>query len=117
MKAWKVAALVAILVLPPALAGAQPPNPQQSGRGRPDRGGQPGQNPQQPSPSHKWWQNPKTIADVGLTPDQSAHIEETFQATLPKLRASNSDLEKQEARLNQMIAAADVSEAEIIKQL
>jgi Spy/CpxP family protein refolding chaperone len=115
MKPWKAVTVLAVLVLTSARTPAQQGNRQQGGR--PGGPPPPAQGQQQPPPSHKWWQNPKTIADLGLTPDQSGRIEEIFQGTLPTLQASNTQLEKQESRLNTMIAASDVSEAEIIKQI
>jgi Spy/CpxP family protein refolding chaperone len=118
MKPWKVVAVVAVLILASARAPAQQGNHPQGGRqGSPPPPPPASNQPQPPQPSHKWWQNPKTKADLGLTGDQSARIEEIFQATLPKLQACNTTLEKQEIRLNTMIAASDVSEAEIIKQI
>jgi Spy/CpxP family protein refolding chaperone len=113
MKPWKAVAILVVLVL----ASARPTPAQQGNRQQGRPGGPPPATQGQPPPSHKWWQNPKTITDLALTPDESKRIEEIFQGTLPKLQACNSQLEKQESRLNTMIATSDMSEAEIIKQI
>ncbi len=106
MKSSRGLTLVLGMVMLAAPALAQPPT--QPPRGRPERAAA-GQD--QP-PSRKWWQNPRA-AELGLTQDQSRRLEEIFQATLPALRTCNSELEKREARLNAMVSASGVTEAEV----
>ena len=72
--------------------------------------------PAQQSSPWKWWQGDRA-RELGLMGDQSARIEEIFQASLPKLRSCNDDLERLEARLSDLIAASDTSEAEVVRQI
>jgi Spy/CpxP family protein refolding chaperone len=97
-------ALGMLILAVPALA--QPPRHPQAGRG------EHATTPQEQPPSRKWWQNPRA-AELGLTQEQSRRIEEIFQATLPALKTSNSELEKRQARLNAVVSASGVTEADV----
>ena len=61
------------------------------------RGGRPGER------RIKWWMDEKSRTELGITNQQSAEIEEIFQATLPRLREVRRELEDLEAKLSQMI--------------
>jgi hypothetical protein len=65
--------------------------------------GDPGKdrNPQEHRP-FKFWQG-ETKAELGITNQQSAEIEQIFQATFPKLEAMKDKLDKLEATLSQTI--------------
>jgi Spy/CpxP family protein refolding chaperone len=119
MMSSKIATLVAIALLCPAPgvsasavcetpAGAQQartgPEPEQKPRERESssRGGR-----------RKWWQDEKDRAELGLTPKQSAEIEQIFQATIPKLRTMNEELQPLEAALTQTIAAGTADPATV----
>ncbi|HET7617948.1 MAG TPA: hypothetical protein VFK20_05520, partial [Vicinamibacterales bacterium] len=54
----------------------------------------------------KWWINENSRAELGITNEQSAAIEEIWQASLPKLRASRRQLDDLEGVLSQMIRDA-----------
>lgn len=64
---------------------------------------------------HKWWQSEEYQRTLGLTADQSARIEQIFQATLPKLREYKETLDRLEVQLAQAIRQEDVEEAEIAR--
>ena len=55
----------------------------------------------------KWWQSDAFVQELGLSADQSARIEQTFQKTLPALRRYKDALDKAEADFNQMVEASD----------
>ena len=54
----------------------------------------------------KWWINEDSRAELGITDEQSAAIEQIWQASLPKLRASRRQLDDLEHVLSQMIREA-----------
>ena len=45
----------------------------------------------------KWWQSDKFIKELGLTAEQTRTLENTFQASLPNLRALKKALDTAEA--------------------
>jgi Spy/CpxP family protein refolding chaperone len=45
----------------------------------------------------KWWQSEKFIKELGLTPEQTRQLENTFQASLPNLRALKKALDEAES--------------------
>jgi Spy/CpxP family protein refolding chaperone len=65
----------------------------------------------QDTPRWKWWLNPESRKELELTDQQSAQIEQIFESTVPRLRATWRELEQLEAALSQMIKenAADVA--------
>jgi Spy/CpxP family protein refolding chaperone len=65
---------------------------------------------------YKWWQDEKSRTQLGLTADQTAKIEELFQAVMPKLRTSYEELDKRETQLSALIEKAETTEAEVIRQ-
>jgi Spy/CpxP family protein refolding chaperone len=50
-----------------------------------------------------WWKDDKVIKELALTPDQSTRIDAIFRATLPQLRQSKDDLDRQETELSRLI--------------
>lgn len=51
----------------------------------------------------KWWLDESSRLELGITDQQSAEIEQIFQATLPRLRAVRKELDELEGKLSQMI--------------
>jgi Spy/CpxP family protein refolding chaperone len=51
-----------------------------------------------------WWKDDKVVKELGLTPDQSARIDNIFRATIPQLRQEKEELDRQEAELSRLIA-------------
>lgn len=88
----------------PPQPGQKPPHDGREGGPR-DGGGR-----------RKWWQDEKDRAELGLTDQQSAEIEQIFQATLPKLRAMNEELQPLEAALTQTITASTADAATVHRQ-
>jgi Spy/CpxP family protein refolding chaperone len=87
----------------------RPPQKDQAGRGAP--GGPPGG-----LQRAKWWQDDRIKADLRLAPEQSARIEEIFQAALTRMKPVADDLVKREEQLSNLIYGNDVTEAEVLKQ-
>jgi Spy/CpxP family protein refolding chaperone len=50
-----------------------------------------------------WWKDDKVIRDLALTADQSGRIDAIFRATLPQLRQSKEELDRQESELSRLI--------------
>lgn len=65
----------------------------------------------------KWWQSTEFQQQLGLTSEQSSRLEEIFQATLPSLRASKTELDRLEATLSTMVADATVDESQVAQQI
>jgi Spy/CpxP family protein refolding chaperone len=65
--------------------------------------------------AHKWWQSEQYQRALGLTAEQSARIEQIFQATLPKLREYKEALDRLEAELAQAIRQENADEGEVAR--
>src|SRR5512139_981756 len=68
------------------------------------------QQPQQASPAAPtrdqksrwmWWRVPESKAELGITDQQAAEIDQIFQANVPALRAAKEDLDKLDAEVAQ----------------
>ncbi len=70
----------------------------------------------EPPQDHKWWQG-QPAKDLGLTGDQSARIEEIYQATFPRIQAVMADLEQAQKDLNKLIAGDRTTEMDVVRQL
>ncbi len=65
----------------------------------------------------KWWQSERFAQELGLTREQSARIEEVFQASWPALHAAKADLDRLETELSQLIAEGTASEAKVLQHI
>jgi len=52
-----------------------------------------------------WWTNTVLVTRLGITPDQKARIERTFENHRLKLETARATLEKEEAQLGQLLNA------------
>jgi Spy/CpxP family protein refolding chaperone len=50
-----------------------------------------------------WWNDERVVRELGLTPDQSARIDMVYRSSLPQLRQSKEELDRQEAELSRLI--------------
>ena len=55
--------------------------------------------------SPAWWTNTALVTRLGITQDQKARIERTFENHRPKLESAKATLEKEEAQLAQLLNA------------
>ena len=67
-------------------------------------------------PTLKWWQDEKIKAELRLTPEQSAKIEDVFQGSFPKLKTAYEELNKREEQLSNLIVAKGTTEADVLRQ-
>lgn len=67
--------------------------------------------------SMKWWQSDRFREELALTAEQSARIEEIFQAMLPKLRAAKGDLDRLDGTLSKLVAEGTADEAIVAQQI
>ena len=65
----------------------------------------------------KWWQSDKFKADLGLTPDQCAKLEEVYQGLLPRLTSGKEELDRLEDRLSKLIAEGVAPEGDVMKMV
>ncbi len=65
----------------------------------------------------KWWQDEKMKADLHLSVEQSARIEEVFQAFFAQMKGTADDLTRREEQLSKLISANDVTEAQLMKEV
>jgi Spy/CpxP family protein refolding chaperone len=63
--------------------------------------------------AHKWWQSELVKAELGLTREQSLEVEQIFQASVPKLKASKQELDRLEAELSRLIAEGVTDEHQV----
>lgn len=80
--------------------GEGPPNQQEEGRRR-----------------HKWWQDERFRAELGLTPQQAQDVEQIFQSSIPRLRELKDQLDQLEKKLSKMIRERTVDDATIAVQV
>jgi Spy/CpxP family protein refolding chaperone len=64
----------------------------------------------------KWWQDDKIKAELRLTTDQSAHIEDVFQSFFARMKSTAEDLSRREEQISKLISASDVTEAQLLKE-
>ena len=112
------AVLAGLLAVTGAAVSAQQHSPQRPAQSqarddqRPDgRRGTPGV-----SQRAKWWQDDKVKADLRLSTDQSARIEDVFQTFFAKMKGTAEDLSRREEQLSKLISANDVTEAQLLKE-
>ncbi|HSL23305.1 MAG TPA: periplasmic heavy metal sensor [Vicinamibacterales bacterium] len=65
----------------------------------------------------KWWQDDKLKAEIGLTDQQSAEVEEVFQGAIPKLRSLKQQLDTLEADLSRLIRERTAEEQLVAAQI
>lgn len=65
----------------------------------------------------KWWQDEHYKSELHLTTDQSARIEDVFQAALAKAKEVMVELDRREDVLSNLISGSDdVTEAQVLRQ-
>lgn len=94
----------------------QPPRPRQGQRIGGLRGG-PGIGALEGGPRGRWWTNPKTAKEVGLTADQQQKMNEIFQQHRLSLIDLNASLEKAEVQLEPLMSADQPDESRILAQI
>ena len=55
----------------------------------------------------KWWQNDRFVKELGLTPEQSARLEEIFQKHQPTLRQRMDSLDQAERAFDRVVETGD----------
>lgn len=55
----------------------------------------------------KWWQNDRFKSELGLTTEQSAHLEGVFQKTQPHLRQRMRALNRAEDEFDRLVESGD----------
>ena len=63
-----------------------------------------------------WWTNDKVVRELGLTNDQSTRIDNVFRDSLPQMRQSKQDLDRQEAELSRLIET-NADEGQVVRQV
>ena len=86
------------LLVPSPLAAAVPDGAAEASQ----KPGSPGER-RQGDRRVKWWVDEKSRAELGITDQQSADIEQIFQSTLPTLRQVRKELEELEGKLSEMV--------------
>ena len=61
-----------------------------------------------------WWNAEKMKQEMKLTDEQSARIEQIYQASRPQLRSSKEAIDREEAGLSKLMASSDADEAEVV---
>jgi len=63
-----------------------------------------------------WWKSEQFRKDLGLTREQCARIDKVFEASVPRLRQSKQELDREETELSRLIEA-NAGEALVSKEL
>lgn len=87
--------MLAVLLVPGALVRAQEPQQQR----------------------RKWWQDEQFKTELGLTAQQSASVEATFQSAIPRLKAGKEQLDGLEAELSRLIRERTADESVVSAQI
>lgn len=66
---------------------------------------------------HKWWQDERFKAELGLTAQQAQEVEQIFQSALPRLRTGKQQLDQLEADLSKMIKDRSADEHTVAQQI
>jgi Spy/CpxP family protein refolding chaperone len=74
------------------------------------------QAPPPPGQSFPWWKNEQFRKELGLTAEQSTHIEKIWEVARPELRQEWDLLSKLEEKLSKMIQS-DADEAALSRQI
>ena len=62
----------------------------------------------------KWWQSDEFKRELGLTQEQTRHLEEIFQKAMPTLKAQKSKLDQAEEQFQRLIEQGDQAAMEQI---
>ena len=65
----------------------------------------------------KWWRSEKVKSEIHLTDEQSARVEQIYEAARPKLRAAMRKLGHEETELSRLIEEMRADEVEIVVQI
>jgi Spy/CpxP family protein refolding chaperone len=65
----------------------------------------------------RWWLAEDVKAQLGMTSQQSAQVEEIFQGTMPRLRDGKRELDRQERELSRLIAEGTADETMVAQQI
>jgi Spy/CpxP family protein refolding chaperone len=68
-------------------------------------------------PPGRWWTDPETVKDLGLTTDQQKRMDDLFQQSRLKLIDLNAALQKQEVILQPLLGADQPNESQILSQI
>jgi Spy/CpxP family protein refolding chaperone len=107
---------------PPAAVPAPPPQEPPSGPPRPARGNgllrpRGGIGALEAGPRGRWWTNPETAKELGLTADQQKKMDDIFQQHRLSLIDLNAALEKQEVLLEPLMSADQPDESKVLAQI
>lgn len=64
----------------------------------------------------KWWQDEKIKAELRLTSEQSARIDDVFQSFFARMKDTADELGRREEQLSRLISGNDVTEAQLLKE-
>lgn len=68
-------------------------------------------------PRGRWWTNPETAKEIGLTADQQKKMDDIFQQHRVTLIDLNASVEKQEVMLEPLVSADQPDESKILAQI
>jgi Spy/CpxP family protein refolding chaperone len=77
----------------------------------------PGLGPLEPGPRGRWWTNPQTAKEIGLSTEQQKKMDDIFQQNRLALIDLNAAVEKQEVTLEPLVSADQPDEARILAQI
>ncbi len=63
-----------------------------------------------------WWRDDKVKVELGLTPDQTAKLEDVFQASMPPQHKMYEELRKREKEFSALLLKDDAIEADVMRE-
>ena len=110
MSAREVSALIAIAISAALAGAAEPGQAARDSAPAQQRGQVPASSatsrttPDDQGSKHdwKWWQDPKRIAELGLSADQARRLEAIYRQHVSELRSFGEDYERETSDLNQL---------------
>jgi Spy/CpxP family protein refolding chaperone len=113
---WGLAALL-FIPAPSGAAVCERAQPAQQRGGAPAEPQKADKGPQSGHQSRKWWIDPQLRADLGITDQQSAAVDQVWQKSVPKLMEGHERLEKLEDVLSRMILENLADETTVLAQI
>ncbi len=65
-------------------------------------------------PGGKWWDDPRMVKELGITPDQQKKMDEIFQQSRLRLIDLNATLEKEEVMMDSLMQGPQMDDAKIM---
>ena len=105
-----VVAIAAVLTVEARGFQTQPTQPRQQSEGRDGRR-------EQTHECRPWWKEAKCVAQIGISPEQSATIDAIFKSEIEKMKPLRDSINRMERELNDTVRANTTEVAAFTRQV